>query len=71
MFFVKKIDMVNKTFRLPEELVNRLNCVAQDQGVSLNNLVKQCCEYALGQMGEKAGEIKLAANTQATTKTDA
>lgn len=47
MFKIEKPEMVNKTFRLPAELVERLQTVAQNQGVSLNNLVKQCCEYAL------------------------
>ena len=50
MFKVKKIEMVNKTFRLPTDLVKRLAIVAQEQGVSMNNLVGQCCEYALNQM---------------------
>ena len=50
MFKVKKVEMVNKTFRLPVELVKRLATVAQEQGVSMNNLVGQCCEYALGAM---------------------
>lgn len=47
MFKVEKDEMVNKTFRLPVKLVDRLCKVAQNQGVSLNNLVRQCCEYAL------------------------
>ena len=47
MFKVEKIEMVNKTFRLPEALVGDLQNVAQNENVSLNNLVKQCCEYAL------------------------
>ena len=48
MFIVKKnLEMVNKTFRLPKELVERLEAVASDQQVSMNNLVRQCCEYAL------------------------
>lgn len=42
--------MLNKTFRLPADLVERLSIVAQNQGVSLNNLVKQCCEYALSNL---------------------
>ena len=63
MFLVKKIDMVNKTFRLPEDLVNSLSYVAQDKGVSLNNLVRQCCEYALGQMDERPKELKVALHT--------
>lgn len=47
MFEVKKIEHVNKTFRMPADLVKRLEILAQEKGVSLNNLVIQCCEYAL------------------------
>lgn len=52
MFKVSKPEMVNKTFRMPAELIERLNVVAQEQKVSLNNLVCQCCEYALNNMSE-------------------
>jgi len=52
MFKVNKPEMVNKTFRMPAELIERLNVVAQEQKVSLNNLVCQCCEYALNNMSE-------------------
>ena len=38
MFKVNKPEMVNKTFRMPAELVERLNIVAQEQKVSLNNM---------------------------------
>lgn len=47
MFKIEKTEMINKTFRLPLELVERLQTIAQNQGISLNNLVRQCCEYAL------------------------
>lgn len=47
MFKVQKPETVNKAFRLPKELVQELQTVAQNQGVSLNKLVQQCCEYAL------------------------
>ena len=47
MFKVEKQKMINKTFRLPLELVQKLQTLAQNKGVSLNNLVMQCCEYAL------------------------
>ena len=47
MFKVKKTEYVNKTFRLPTDLVKRLEVVAQNKNVSLNNLVVQCCEYSL------------------------
>ena len=50
MFKIEKPEMVNKTFHLPLELVEELSKIAQNQGVSLNNLVKQCCEYALSQL---------------------
>ena len=49
MFKVEKIEMINKTFRLPLKLVQKLQIVAQ-KGVSLNNLVQQCCEYALNHL---------------------
>ena len=47
MFRIKREEMVNKTFRLPVDLVERLQTVAQHKKISLNNLIKQCCEYAL------------------------
>ena len=51
MFVVKKnSEMMNKTFRLPVDLLERLTEVAKAQDVSVNNLVQQCCEYALGDM---------------------
>lgn len=50
MFRIEKPEMVNKTFRLPLELIEKLSVVAQNKGVSLNNLVKQCCEYALNNL---------------------
>ena len=50
MFKVVREEMVNKTFRLPANLVEQLQTVAQNQKISLNNLVKQCCEYALNHM---------------------
>lgn len=52
MFRVNRPEMVNKTFRMPAELIERLTFVAQEQKVSLNNLVCQCCEYALNNMSE-------------------
>ena len=47
MFQVKKPEYVNKTFRMPRELVQELESVAQQKDVSLNQLVTQCCQYAL------------------------
>ena len=50
MFNVKKIEYVNKTFRMPADLVKTLEVLAQEQKISLNNLVVQCCEYALSNL---------------------
>lgn len=47
MFKVKKPEHISKTFRMPLELVKKLEILAQEKDVSLNNLVIQCCEYAL------------------------
>ena len=47
MFEVKKAEHVNKTFRMPVDLVRQLERVAQEKNVSLNNLIVQCCTYAL------------------------
>jgi len=58
MFEVKKPEMTNKTFRLSVSLVQRLQKLAQEKGVSLNNLVIQCCEYALNNQNKDNGSIK-------------
>lgn len=61
MFHVQRTEMISKTFRLPEDLVNRLSAVAQQQGVSMNNLVAQCCTYALAHLAkssDKGGETE-------------
>ncbi len=50
MFNVQKTEYTNKTFRIPTELVKRMEIIAQEKDVSLNNLVVQCCEYALNNM---------------------
>lgn len=58
MFTIKKIEMVNKTFRLPVDLVENMQTVAQQQGISLNNLVIQSCTYALENLGNEKAENK-------------
>ena len=58
MFDVTKPEMVNKTFRMPAELVERLTKVAQAKKVSLNSLIVQCCEYALNNLSNQKDENK-------------
>ena len=56
MFEIKKTEYTNKTFRLPLELVKKMESIAQNKGVSLNNLVTQCCEYALDNIEQEKGK---------------
>ena len=46
-FEVNKPEYINKTFRMQVDLIKRLEVLAQEKSISLNNLVAQCCEYAL------------------------
>ena len=57
MFRIEKPEMINKTFRLPLDLVEELSTVAQNQNISLNNLVKQCCEYALKNLDDNEPKV--------------
>lgn len=56
MFEVQKEEYVNKTFRLPVSLVKELELLAQNEKVSLNNLVVQCCRYALENLNTKGNK---------------
>ena len=53
IFEIKKEEYVNKTFRMPVTLVKKLEVLAQNNNVSLNNLIIQCCEYAVDNLKEK------------------
>lgn len=53
MFKITKPEYVNKTFRMPKELVVKLETLAQEKGISVNQLVIQCCNYALENLDEK------------------
>ncbi len=52
MFTVKKPQNSNKTIRMPDELIERLQTVADENDISFNQLVIQCCEYALDHQQE-------------------
>ena len=52
MFKVTKPEYSNKTFRMPNELIYALEKLAQEKQVSLNQLVIQCCKYALENLEE-------------------
>lgn len=46
-FKIKKQEYVNRTYRIPKELADRLSEVAQRENISVNELVVQSCEFAL------------------------
>lgn len=50
MFEVKKPQSSNKTIRIPDQLINQLQAIADKNDISFNQLVVQCCEYALDNM---------------------
>lgn len=47
MFRIEKTEYTNKTFRLPNDLLQKMERLAQEKDISLNQLVIQCCRYAL------------------------
>lgn len=59
MFKIQKgYDTVTKSFRLPIELVERLDALAYRYNLSLNQLVVQCLNYSLDNLDEEAAPEK-------------
>lgn len=58
MFEVKKEEYINKTFRMKKTLVQELERYASVNQVSLNELVSQCCQYALDNKKQIQAPIK-------------
>ena len=50
MFEIKKMKSSNKTIRMPNDLIQNLEKLAFQNDISFNQLVLQCCEYALDKM---------------------
>jgi len=43
----KEYEAINKTFRIPMNIVEQLEKLAGDNNTSVNKVVIQCLEYAL------------------------
>ena len=43
----KAEEQINKTFRYPVSLIDKMSVIAQKENISLNNFVVQCCEFAI------------------------
>ena len=46
-FVIKKSQSANKTIRMPDVLIEQLQALANKNDISFNQVVIQCCEYAL------------------------
>ncbi len=55
MFQLKKEfnEYENKSLRLPKELINTINTLAEENNMSFNKVVIQCIEYALDNMSDQ------------------
>lgn len=49
-FEVRRQETASKTIRLPVELIREMEQLADRAGVSFNQLVIQCCTYALANL---------------------
>ncbi len=49
----KGCDPVRKSFRLPEELVKKIETLAFNNNLSINQLVIQCLNYAVNNLDNK------------------
>ena len=54
-FKIEKPEYVNRTFRITKVLAEKLSEIAQSEGISVNELVVQCCNFAISNM-EVTGE---------------
>ncbi len=49
----RKVECYNKTIRLPENIINQLEILAQNHNVSFNKVVLEMIEFALDNMNEQ------------------
>ena len=52
-FIIKKPTSSNRTVRMPDDLIEKLGKLANEQEISFNQLVIQCCEFALEHLNDK------------------
>lgn len=55
-FYIKKQEFSNRTFRFPIDMLDELSKLASEKNISLNQVVLQCCEYALNNLSEEEPE---------------
>lgn len=47
MFTLKKEETISKTLRMPTDLLEQLEKLSDEKGISLSKVIIQCCRYAL------------------------
>ena len=53
MFTVRKPESSNKTIRMPNTMIEEMEKIASQKNISFNQLVIQCCQYALKNLDDK------------------
>ncbi len=53
-FIIKKHSASNRTIRISDELCKVMTEIAEQKGISFNQLVIQCCEYALANLKDNS-----------------
>ena len=68
MFNLQKAEeTATRTFRIPLSLLEKMSKTAQEEKISLNSLVVQCCSYALDEL-QKQKSDKSKSNLEETGK---
>ena len=49
-FIIKKPTSSNRTIRMPDALIDKITELAAEQDISFNQVVVQCCEFAINNL---------------------
>ncbi len=52
-FIIKKPTSSNRTIRMPDTLIEQISQIATEQEISFNQVVIQCCEFAIDNLPKK------------------
>ena len=52
-FIIKKPTNSNRTIRMPDTLIEQISRIAAEQDISFNQVVIQCCEFAIDNLPKK------------------
>ncbi len=52
-FIIKKPTSSNRTIRMPDTLIEKISSIAAEQDISFNQVVIQCCEFAIENLPKK------------------